>query len=85
MDNDDSTLTIDPDLRERLESLADRSGTSIDDLVNAVLSAHADQQEHLLNELAEDEERWQQYLASGRSIPVESVRTRLRSFAGFTA
>lgn len=85
MAQNDGTLTIDPALRTRLIALASRSGTSFSKLAEAVLRAHADEQERLIDELAEDEERWQRYLAGGETIPFRTVRERLHGLAGEAA
>lgn len=85
MTSKDTLLEIDPNLRARLEALASRSGMSLETLAQSVLLAHADEQERLADELAEDEERWQQYLATGQSIPFETVREKLRSLAAAAA
>lgn len=85
-DTKNDPLTIhDPALRSRLSALAARAGTSVDDFAQAVLRAHADEQERLLDELAEDEDRWQRYVAGGETIPFETVRGRLRTLAGEAA
>ena len=81
MPDDDSALTIDPRLRARLDSLAERSGTSVQNLIEAVLAAHADEQEREIDELVEDEARWQRYLTSGRSVPLQQVRDKLVDLA----
>ena len=80
-----SPLTLDPDLQARLTVLAARAGVSVHALADSVLRAHADEQEQLVDELAEDEERWQRYLAGGQSIAFESVRRRVRELAGEAA
>ena len=82
MPSDESALTLDPELRDRLTVLAERSGVSLADLAERVLRAHADEQERLIDELAEDEERWQRYLAGGQTLSFETVRARLQSLAG---
>lgn len=46
-----------------------------------LLRVHAEEQERLIGELAEDEDRWQRYLAGGQTIPFESVRGRLQKLA----
>ena len=75
------TLTVNPELEERLTTLAERLGVSYHDLAMAILERHADEQERLLAEIQEDEQRWQRYLASGRSIPLNKVRSRLQQLA----
>ena len=81
MPDDKRALTIDPDLRARLDSLAERSGTSVEDLVQAVLAAHADEQERVIDELIDDEARWQRYLSTGQSVPLQQVRDKLIGLA----
>ena len=85
MTSENSSLKIDSELRARLTALASRHGTSFEALAEAILRAHADEQERLVDEFAEDEERWQRYLATGESIPFETVRNKLRSLASAAA
>ncbi len=80
-----SPLTLDPDLWARLTVLAARAGVSVRALADTVLRAHADEQERRVDEGAEDEERWQRYLAGGPSIAFESVRRRVRKLVGEAA
>ena len=49
------------------------------------MSTHSHEQDRTLNELAEDEDRWQHYLASGHSVPHRTVQRRLRKLAGEAA
>ena len=79
------SLDLDRELEARLQALAARSGLTLADLAGSVLRAHADDQERLLYELAEDEERWQRYLAGGQTIPFQTVRRRLHRLAGEAA
>ena len=81
----DPPLTLDPELQARLTALAARSDMSLADLAESVLRAHADEQERLIDELAEDEERWQRYLAGGQSIPFQTVRRKLHRLAAEAA
>ena len=74
-------LDLDADLEARLKTLAERSGVSLSELAQDVLRAHADEQARVDAELAEDERRWQRYRAGGETVPLESVRERLRSLA----
>ncbi len=74
-------LTLDPDLQARLTDLAARAGVSLADLADTVLRTHVDEQEQIQVELAEDEHRWQRYLAGGQTIPFEAVRGRLHKLA----
>jgi hypothetical protein len=78
-------LILDPDLAARLTALAARSGQSLADLAQSVLRAHADEQEKVESELAEDEQRWQRYLAGGQTIAFQSVRGRLQKLAAEAA
>ena len=78
-------LNLDPDLVVRLTALAARSGLSLAGLAESVLRAHADEQERTLGELAEDEARWQRYLAGGQTIPFERVREKLHRLAAEAA
>ena len=79
------TLKLDSELQARLAVLASRAGVSVDALAEAVLRAHADEQERLISELAEDEERWQRYIAGGQTVSFEIVRGKLRKLAGEAA
>ena len=74
-------VAIDPELEARLSALAARSGVSLSELAQSVLRSHADEQERLSEELAEDEHRWQRYLSTGESIPFDVVRAQLRRLA----
>ena len=78
-------LTLDPELRVRLTALAARSNMSLADLAETVLRAHADEQERLIDELAEDEERWQRYLVGGQTVSFQGVRAKLLRPAGEAA
>ena len=72
-------LAIDPELRERLTTLAARSGRTVDELARAILASHAG--EHALAEYEEDERRWRLYEETGEAVPVEEFRARLRAMA----
>ena len=71
-------IEIDAALNNRLTALVQRDGVSVDDFVTKALKLHADEQERMLGELRQDEERWQRYLASGHAVPFETVRRKLR-------
>lgn len=74
-----TSFEIDADLTGRLEALARREGTSIEELVESVLRAHAEAAESgMLDHEDDDERRWQNYLQSGRTVSFETVRERLR-------
>ncbi len=83
--SDIENIQIAPDLRVRLMALASRSGVSFSDLAESILRAHADEQERMISELAEDEDRWQRYLAGGQTIPFETVRSHLHGLAAQAA
>lgn len=85
MSEKNSTLQIDPDLRVRLKALASKTGRSITDFAESVLRSHADEEERKILERAEDEQRWQRYLAGGRTIPFETVRNKLHGLAAEAA
>ena len=85
MDDNSEALPIDPKLHARLAGLAERMGVSLADLVETVLRAHADEQERLDSELAEDEERWRRYLAAGQTISFDSLRGKLHRLAAEAA
>lgn len=78
-------LSLEPELEARLTALARRSGMSLADLAQSVLRAHADEQERVVEEFAEDEQRWQRYLAGGQTIPFDSVRGRLQKLVADAA
>lgn len=84
-DRSNETLTIDPHLKGRLTALASRSGCTYAELAENILRRHADEQERLISEYTEDEERWQRYLQSGKSISFEKMRNRLRQLAADAA
>ena len=75
------TLQIDPNLRIRLKALASKTGRSVSDFAESVLRSHADEEERKVLEKAEDEQRWQKYLAGGKTIPFETVRNNLHGLA----
>jgi len=79
--SDRKTLHISDDLEARLRDIASRSGHTVDELADAVLSAHADAQERGSLEKAEDERRWQRYLETGLTVSLESVRRKLHTLA----
>lgn len=72
-------IEIDAALNSRLTALAEREGVSVDDLVTKTLNQHADEREQVLDDLRQDEERWQRYLAAGHAVPFETVRRKLRT------
>jgi len=53
----------------------------VSELAEEVLRAHADEQERLHADLAEDEARWQRYLKTGQTVAAETVRRRLQVLA----
>ncbi len=85
MSHTEPNLTIDADLEARLSALAARTGRTVSDLAETVLRRHADEQERLIAELAEDEARWQHYLASRTSVAFDDVHRRLRHLAAEAA
>ena len=84
-ESESSSVTIDPDLKVRLVALASRSGQTLDELTQIVLRRHADEQERIATEYAEDEKRWQRYLQTGQSVPIQVVRSKLQTLAGKAA
>ena len=74
-------LDLDPELQARLSDLATRAGVSVAGIAESVLRAHVDEQERMNDELNEDEQRWQRYLAGGQTIPFEAVRGKLHKLA----
>jgi predicted transcriptional regulator len=85
MSEKNNTLQIDPNLRVRLKALASKTGRSFADFAESVLRSHADEEERKILERAEDEQRWQRYLAGGRTIPFETVRNKLHGLAAEAA
>lgn len=79
------TLNLSPALAARLENLAAQSGLSTSELVEAVLIAHADEQERRQAEFAEDDARWQRYVEDGQAIPFETIRNKLHGLAAQAA
>ena len=65
----------------RLAPLAARSGQSINEFAQSVLLHHAHEQEQRLAGYAEDDARWERYLATGESIPAEVVLAELDDMA----
>ena len=85
MSEKNNSLQIDPDLRVRLKALASKTGRSFADFAEGVLRSHAEEEERKILERAEDEQRWQRYLAGGRTIPFETVRNKLHGLAAQAA
>ena len=75
------SVDIDPQLKARLAAIASKSGRTFSELAQQVLSTHADHQERLITEAAEDEKRWQRYLETGQSISLDQMRGNLASLA----
>ena len=69
---------LDPNPDARVTVTVERVGVSCHDLATAVFERHTDEQNRLSAEMQDDEQRWQGYLASGRSIPLSTVRSRLQ-------
>lgn len=57
----------------------------MENLAESILEAHADEHDRLEGELAEDEARWQRYIAGGQTIPFDQVRAKLHKLAGEAA
>ena len=79
------TLNISDSLQARLLPVAEKAGMSVGDLAELVLTRHLDEQEGLLSEIVEDEERWQKYLATGEAVDLTTVRNRLQNLAAEAA
>jgi len=79
--SDRKTLHISEDLEARLSPIAGQSGHTLDELADAVLRAHADEQERGSLEKAEDERRWQRYLETGQTVSLDTVRRKLHTLA----
>lgn len=84
-DSDNNTVPLDPDLLARLGSLASQSGQTLTELAESVLRKHAEEQERMAAEHADDEARWQRYLQTGASVPFEQVRSKLRALSAEAA
>lgn len=80
-----ATIEIDADLKARLTLLASKSGRSFMDLTEGILRTHADQLEYTADQYADDEQRWQRYLETGKAIAFEDIRTKLQSLASEAA
>ena len=80
-----SRLEIAPALRTRLTELAAREGQSLEAFAESVLLHYADAAEQQANEFADDDERWQRYLATGLTIPHPEIRRKLHSLAARAA
>ncbi len=79
------TLTLDPELQSKLSALAAKSGQSMDTLALDILREHAEAQESIAREIAEDEQRWQNYLATGQSVSYQNIRSKLHRLAAGAA
>jgi predicted transcriptional regulator len=85
MHDKNDTLQIAPDLMVRLEALATKNGRSLADFAAGILQSHAENEECKQIERAEDEQRWQRYLAEGRTVSFETVRNKLRDLTAEAA
>jgi len=85
MSDRQKTVALDADLEARLGALASRSGQSVQDLAADILRTHAEEQELRATEEADDEVRWQRYLATGQSVSFDTVRGKLRRLASEAA
>lgn len=81
MNNDTKNLPFDADLLVRLSMLADKRGVPVEDLATLVLNEFVAAEEHALIERGDLEHRWQQYLDSGQTVPVDKIRAKLRDYA----
>ena len=81
-DTHSNTIDLAPELEARLAPLAARSGQSVKEFAQPVLLHHAHEQEQRLAEYAEDDARWERYLATGESIPAEVVLAELDDMTG---
>jgi len=79
------SLHLAPELQVRLRVLAAKSGRTLEELAENILRAHADEQERVVAERQEDEQRWQRYLETGQTISLDSVRGKLHTLAGQSA
>lgn len=74
-------LVIDRDLSERLSVIAEREGSTLSELAEAVLRLHAEEAERMAEEFAEDDRRWARYLETGESISLEDILVELDTLA----
>lgn len=74
-------LQINSDLETRLSLLASRSGVSVSALAEDILRNHADEQERLIAEYAEDDKRWQRYESTGETVSASDIQSKLRRLA----
>ncbi len=85
MNDHTKSLPLDAELQARLSALAAKLGRSVEGLAQDILQSHLDEQERLTQEQQEDEERWQRYLATGQSVPYQTVRAKLHRLASEAA
>jgi len=73
------TLELDEETSARLELARRRREVSLAELVRDALTDFLEREEASTNEFAEDEARWAEYKATGRSVPNDDVIRWLRS------
>lgn len=75
------SLPLDDKLHDGLAAIAREKGQTIEELAGKILRHHIDSVERDAAEYAEDEQRWQNYLESGHSVPFDVVRGRLHALS----
>ena len=80
-DNDMATLIIPEELERRLAAIAESRHITVESLTTEMLSEFAKEQERYVQEMVEDETRWQRYLRTGKSISREDMSRKLQSLA----
>lgn len=81
MSTKNAPLQLTDDLQARLNSLAAKTGRSSDELAEDILREHIERTEREISEAAEDEARWQRYLETGQTVPLDSIRGKLHTLA----
>jgi len=81
MSKEYKTLSINADLGQRLTEKAVKAGRTPDALAADILQAHLDADTIDVQDIAEDDMRWQRYKESGHSVSQEAIRGKLRRYA----
>ena len=79
------TLSIDAELGQRLAEEAVKSGCTPDALAADILQAHFAANTTGLQDLEDDDLRWQRYKESGHSVSQDAIRSKLRRYAAEAA
>jgi predicted transcriptional regulator len=81
MAQDTKNMTFDMHLLKRLSVIADKRGVPVEELVSLALSDFVTAEEHGAIERVALEHRWQNYLDTGKTVPADKVRAKLRDYA----